>query len=116
MVSAVWPACWWAGRRWFRVGTFPLVTIILSILIGGVTFTGSMIAYGKLSERIGSGAVLFSGQQVVNSLIVLGILAGAVMFCLQPDNHLCGSTWWSPVAGIRCDGGHPPSAAPICRW
>ena len=68
--------------------TFTLVTIILSILIGGVTFTGSMIAYGKLSERIGSGAVLFNGQQVVNSLIVLGILAGSVMFCLEPDNHL----------------------------
>ena len=66
--------------------TFTLVTIILSILIGGVTFTGSMIAYGKLSERIGSGAVLFSGQQIVNSLIVLGILGGSVMFCLQPDN------------------------------
>jgi NAD(P) transhydrogenase subunit beta len=67
-------------------GTFTLVTIILSILIGGVTFTGSMIAYGKLSERIGSGAVLFSGQQVVNSLIVLGILGGSVMFCMEPTN------------------------------
>jgi len=68
-------------------GTFTLVTIILSVLIGGVTFTGSMVAYGKLSETIGSGAVLFSGQQLVNSFIVLGILAGAVMFCLQPANH-----------------------------
>tara|TARA_R110002110_G_scaffold205066_7_gene417203 strand:+ start:352046 stop:353398 length:1353 start_codon:yes stop_codon:yes gene_type:complete len=66
--------------------TFTLVTIILSILIGGVTFTGSLIAYGKLSEKIGSGAVLFPGQQIVNSLIVLGILAGAVMFCLEPSN------------------------------
>jgi NAD(P) transhydrogenase subunit beta len=69
-------------------GTFTLVTIILSILIGGVTFTGSMIAYGKLAEKIGSGAVLFSGQQVVNSLIVLGIIGGSVMFCLEPGNHL----------------------------
>ena len=62
--------------------TFTLVTIILSILIGGVTFTGSMVAYGKLSEKIGSGAMLFSGQQVVNSLIVLGILGSSVMFCM----------------------------------
>jgi NAD(P) transhydrogenase subunit beta len=69
-------------------GTFTLITIILSILIGGVTFTGSMIAYGKLSEKIGSGAVLFSGQQVVNSLIVLGIIGGSVMFCMEPANHL----------------------------
>ena len=72
-----------------QAGTFTLITIILSILIGGVTFTGSMIAYGKLSERIGSGAVLFSGQQIVNSLIVLGILGGSVMFCIEPHNH----TW-----------------------
>ena len=32
--------------------TFILVTIILSILIGGVTASGSLIAYGKLSERM----------------------------------------------------------------
>ena len=66
-------------------GTFTLVTIVLSILIGGLTFTGSLIAYGKLSETIGSGAVMFKGQQIVNSLIVLGILASAVMFCIEPE-------------------------------
>jgi len=77
-------------------GTFTLVTIILSILIGGVTFTGSLIAYGKLSETIGSGAVLFNGQQVVNSLIVLGILGGAVMFCSDPGN----SAWLFVVIGL----------------
>ncbi len=76
--------------------TFTLVTIILSILIGGVTFTGSLIAWGKLSETIGSGAVQFVGQQVVNSLIVLGILGGAVMFCLEPTNH----TWLWLVVGL----------------
>ena len=40
-------------------GAFTVVTIVLSVLIGGVTFTGSLIAYGKLSESIGSGAILF---------------------------------------------------------
>ena len=59
---------------------------MLAILIGGLTFTGSLIAYGKLSETIGSGAVMFPGQQIVNSLIVLGIVASAAMFCLQPEN------------------------------
>ncbi|MEM9396596.1 MAG: NAD(P)(+) transhydrogenase (Re/Si-specific) subunit beta, partial [Pseudomonadota bacterium] len=67
-------------------GTFTLVTIVLSILIGGVTFTGSIVAWGKLSETFGSGAVQFGGQQIVNSLIVLAVLASGVMFCLQPDN------------------------------
>jgi NAD(P) transhydrogenase subunit beta len=66
--------------------TFTLVTIILSILIGGITFTGSLIAWGKLSETIDSGAVQFSGQQIVNSLIVLGIVASGTMFCIDPTN------------------------------
>ena len=67
-------------------GSFTYVTIILSILIGGVTFTGSLVAYGKLSETIGSGAVTFSGQKFVNGLIVIGILASAVMFVMDPTN------------------------------
>jgi len=66
--------------------TFTSVTIVLSILIGGLTFTGSMVAYGKLSEKLGSGALMFKGQQVVNSLIILGILVSSVMFCIEPAN------------------------------
>ena len=64
--------------------SFTYITIILSILIGGVTFTGSLIAYGKLSETIGSGAVTFAGQKFVNGLIVLGIVTSAVMFVMNP--------------------------------
>ena len=67
-------------------GSFTYITIILSILIGGVTFTGSLVAYGKLSETIGSGAVTFAGQKFVNGLIVIGILASAVMFVTDPTN------------------------------
>ena len=65
-------------------GAFTLVTIVLAILIGGLTFTGSLVAFGKLSETLGSGAVLFRGQQVVNSIIVAGIIVGAVMFVMNP--------------------------------
>lgn len=66
--------------------SFTYITIILSILIGGVTFTGSLVAYGKLSEKIGSGALTFGGQKFVNGLIVIGILASAVMFVMDPSN------------------------------
>ncbi len=64
---------------------FTLVTIVLSILIGGVTFTGSLVAWGKLSETISSGAVQFGGQQVVNGLIVVAVVVSGVMFCMNPD-------------------------------
>jgi len=76
--------------------TFTLITIVLSVLIGGLTFTGSLIAYGKLSETIGSAALMFKGQQVVNSLIVLGVVASAVMFCIEPAN----SQWLYIVIGL----------------
>jgi NAD(P) transhydrogenase subunit beta len=90
--------------------TFTLVTILLSILIGGLTFTGSLVAYGKLSETIGSGAVLFGGQQIVNSLIVAAILGSSVMFCLQPENHLwlylvIGLSLWFGIMAVIPIGG-----------
>lgn len=68
-----------------EAGTFTLVTIVLSILIGGVTFTGSLVAYGKLSEKISSAAVKFNNQQLVNSVIVFAIFVCAWLFCLSPD-------------------------------
>jgi NAD(P) transhydrogenase subunit beta len=71
--------------------TFILVTIILSILIGGVTASGSLIAYGKLSERMTTAAIVFAGQRVVNSLILVGIVGSSVMFCLEPA---LGSQWF----------------------
>jgi len=71
--------------------TFILITIILSILIGGVTASGSLIAYGKLSERMTTAAIVFAGQRIVNSLILLGIVGSSVMFCIEPA---LGSQWF----------------------
>ncbi|KAA1189761.1 NAD(P)(+) transhydrogenase (Re/Si-specific) subunit beta [Pseudohalioglobus sediminis] len=65
--------------------TFTLVTIVLSILIGGVTFTGSLVAYGKLSERMTSAPIMFAKQQMVNGAIVAGIVISALLFINFPD-------------------------------
>jgi NAD(P) transhydrogenase subunit beta len=78
---------WSAISPW--ASTFTLITIMLSVLIGGLTFTGSLLAYGKLSEKIDGKPVMFKNQQLVNSLIVLGIIISAAMFCLYP-----ASTGW----------------------
>ena len=51
-----------------------LGAIFLTVLIGGVTFTGSIIAYGKLSEVISGKPYLYKGQQFVNSLLLIAIL------------------------------------------
>ncbi len=62
----------------------PVIAIYLAVLIGGVTFTGSIIAYLKLSERIDGKPVLYTGQQIVNGILVLGIVACGVGFVLDP--------------------------------
>jgi len=64
--------------------TFSAVTIFLSVLIGGVTFTGSVIAWGKLSEKLPGKPILYTGQQIVNILLLIGTLVCAVLFCMNP--------------------------------
>jgi NAD(P) transhydrogenase subunit beta len=65
-----------------------VITIVLSILIGGVTLTGSLVAYGKLSARR-SAVRRFSSaaQQMVNSAVILfrDFCVSGWLFCLYPD-------------------------------
>ena len=56
-----------------------LAIIGVTVLIGGVTFTGSMIAWGKLSEKMTSKPILYGGQQVVNGFTVILILAAILL-------------------------------------
>ena len=74
----------WAALYNVDNSTFTDITVVLSILIGGVTFTGSIIAWGKLSEVMPSGEWVFGLQRVVNGAILLGIIAVAVIFCMNP--------------------------------
>tara|TARA_B100000809_G_scaffold222891_1_gene232142 strand:- start:334 stop:1731 length:1398 start_codon:yes stop_codon:yes gene_type:complete len=70
-----------------EAGAFDMLTIVaiyLAILIGGLTFTGSLIAWGKLSEKLPGKPYLFAGQQIVNGILVLAVVVGGVMLCMNP--------------------------------
>jgi len=71
------------------LGPDSAVSSILSILIGGVTVSGSVIAYLKLSEQVISGRpVLLPGRHVWNALLLFGGLAlglWGVFFIDSPD-------------------------------
>jgi H+-translocating NAD(P) transhydrogenase subunit beta len=71
-------------------GLYPSTTVALAALIGGLTFSGSLIAWAKLKEVLSGKPLLFAGQQVVNGLIVLAALAAAVLFALDPAG---GNAW-----------------------
>lgn len=65
------------------------VSMALSIVIGAVTFSGSMVAFGKLKGIITGKSVVFSGQHALNALLLVVAIACSVMFIVAPANH----TW-----------------------
>jgi NAD(P) transhydrogenase subunit beta len=66
--------------------SFVMFVICLTILIGGITFTGSILAYGKLSEKISGSAIVFPGQKLINALIFVIIIAGTIVLTVDPSN------------------------------
>jgi NAD(P) transhydrogenase subunit beta len=59
------------------------VSLVLSAIIGAVSFAGSIIAFLKLQEVMTGRPVTYPGQQVVNALVVLGILGLAAWFVVS---------------------------------
>jgi len=67
------------------------VEIYLGILIGAVTFTGSVVAFGKLSGKIGSKPLLLPSRHMLNlGLLVASIIIGN--WFLGAD-HGAGTIW-----------------------
>jgi proton-translocating NAD(P)+ transhydrogenase subunit beta len=67
------------------------VEIYVGILIGAVTFSGSVIAFGKLSGRIDGKPLLLPGRHWLN----LGLLISSIWLCLQflASAETGGGTW-----------------------
>ena len=82
---------------------FSLSTISLSVFVGTLTFTGSFIAFGKLQGFISGQPIVFPGQQILNGLIALFLVATAafmVSFSTDPINHFYILIALSAVLGI----------------
>jgi H+-translocating NAD(P) transhydrogenase subunit beta len=64
--------------------TFTLVSIFLAVLIGAITFSGSMVAYLKLSEKISGKPVLYPAQKPINALLVALTLVLGLWVVMNP--------------------------------
>jgi len=54
------------------------ISLVLSALIGSISFSGSMIAFAKLQELIGGRPITYAGQQVVNGLLFALVVGAGV--------------------------------------
>lgn len=62
------------------------IAIVLSLLIGGVTFTGSMIAFGKLQGLVTGKVVKYPLQHPLNLVLILVVLVGGVFLLIDPTS------------------------------
>ena len=65
--------------------TFTLSTISLSILIGSITFSGSLVAFAKLQGLMRGSPLAFKGTQIFNGLLILAVIVMTVFSILNPD-------------------------------
>lgn len=75
----------------------PVIAIFLAVLIGGVTFTGSMVAYAKLAERIDGRPVLYKGQQIVNGVLLAVLLLCGLVCIADPGAALAQPLFYLAV-------------------
>jgi len=57
-----------------------LVEVFIGVFIGAITFTGSIIAWGKLEGRIRSKPLVYTGRHLVNILLVITCIVMGYLF------------------------------------
>jgi proton-translocating NAD(P)+ transhydrogenase subunit beta len=77
------------------------IAIMLSALIGAISFAGSMVAFAKLQELIQGRPITYPGQQVVNAVVLGGALAAGIAIAAGAEEQ-----WlmWALLAGAALFG------------
>jgi NAD(P) transhydrogenase subunit beta len=61
------------------------IAIVLSVLIGAVTFTGSLVAFGKLQGIVSGKVIKFPLQNPLNIILLLAVVAAGVYVVINPS-------------------------------
>jgi H+-translocating NAD(P) transhydrogenase subunit beta len=75
------------------------IEIYLGILIGAITFSGSVIAFGKLSGRIDGKPMLLPGRHLMNLAGLIAVILVGKMF-LNVDSGIAGTFLLLIMTGI----------------
>ncbi len=78
------------------------VEIFVGVFIGAITFTGSVIAYGKLSGVLNGKPLTIPGRHAINLIMVLACFGLGAMFLNQPSMW----TLWAMTAIAFIFGAH----------
>jgi NAD(P) transhydrogenase subunit beta len=68
-----------------EVDAVDMLTLILSVAIGAITFTGSLVAYAKLQGLVSGSPITYPGQKPANAALMLGLLGAGVWSHMSQD-------------------------------
>ena len=76
------------------IGTSSLIEMSIGTFIGAITFSGSVLAFGKLQGTVSGRPIVFKFQHAINALILLFIAVLIIIFCINQSP----SIFWTIVA------------------
>jgi H+-translocating NAD(P) transhydrogenase subunit beta len=91
-----------------------LIPILLSCVIGAVSFAGSLIAFAKLQELMTGRPILFPGNRFINGGLVAGIVFLVIYLAAGPESEglfvlmLCGAALFGILLIIPVGGADMP--------
>ncbi|MGH3130760.1 MAG: NAD(P)(+) transhydrogenase (Re/Si-specific) subunit beta [Gaiellaceae bacterium] len=71
------------GRIELNIG----ISILLSALIGSVSFSGSVVAFGKLQELVSGRPLVYPGQKLLNGLLLAAVVAAGAVILAGPQRQ-----------------------------
>jgi NAD(P) transhydrogenase subunit beta len=71
-----------------HINRFGMAEIGLEVIIGSLTFTGSVIAAGKLQEILPQRPIVYKGQNIVSLSVLAAALLLAVALVVNPNNTI----------------------------
>ena len=84
------------ARLYPNLSIYDTTTIIITVIIGAITFSGSVTAYGKLEGIVSGQPITYPFQKTLNLLQVLIIISGFALLILHPENFI----WFSIIVAI----------------
>lgn len=71
-----------------EVGTFKMTALSLEVLLGGITVTGSLMAFIKLQDWIRGTPITYRGQNIFNMSLLLLTVAMFIYLIFDPGAHV----------------------------
>ena len=86
---------------------FRTFAIAIEVILGGLTFTGSLMAAGKLQEIIPTRPITYKGQNLINLSLLAIAVGSAIYLVAHPEPVVAVRHHPGAVAGLRRAADHP---------